>query len=233
MKILTSTLLALGILLGSVTAAARADWVPLTLTLDAANSSTNQLSLLIAGATPATTDLSGTIDAAIDIDWGTGAITGLELTGGTITSTPWSITIPLVGTAQSSGVGATTDTPSPPGGVTGTTFTASEHQLILNSGEVTLNGASIAGGNFGTTPLEIDGTGDGTLTATAAAGGAYDIFLSMRVDQQESVGGVPLQIAGNVVARGTVTAIPEPASCLLLSLAGCAALFQRRRSQRV
>ena len=68
----------------------RADIISVTMTLNTPSPTANRLALGFAGGS-ATSDMSGTIIANIDINRVTGVISSLDFTGGLITTTNWTM----------------------------------------------------------------------------------------------------------------------------------------------
>ena len=175
-------------------------------------------------------------------------VTGLEFTGGTMAFTDMSFPLNsgALGSiaAASQGMQATTDTPVPPGSVTGTTFPGLEHEVIFNAGTVDMTPSGIIAGvlgpityDFSTGPLAVTDNAPGTLTVSAptiiALNATYDVFLSVPVDFNEVMFQDPnasaeLSAIGTIQASGQFTrVIPEPSSALVLVLGICA--LRRRR----
>ena len=213
---------------------AQGEVVSTILTLDAATPTANTINLALLGpgdvqvGTTGVSTQSGTIQADINIDRSTGEITFLDLTGGNIIGSPWTIAgVPVVGDIVATQTTATADTiPGAPtfSVVTNDSFAANEHLIQLTSGT--------ASSNLGTTNLgntDIPGSGNGSLTSTRN-GSQFDIVFSMDIDSVQDFDGQNLAITGTVVARGSVTAIPEPTS--VFALAGIATLAFVRRRQR-
>ena len=208
----TSALICFGIVFA--TPSSPAALVSTTFTLIAPSAPSNELSLTLLDGMD-TTQLSGTFQATLDIDQVTGTITSIDMTAGSIVTSDWNMTVTGIGAVVGSGINATVDTPTPPGGVTGTTFNATQHQVILNTGLVTAAGNPVQ--DFATTPLPIPGTGNGTITSTLN-GGVFDISLDMPINSTQVVAGQNLLIVGNLVGTAQVTAVPEPSSVFVLAL---------------
>ncbi len=95
--------------------------------------------------------------------------------------------------------------------------------LVLGGGSVTLDASTVLALNWGFTPA----VGD-TFTIIDAIGGIVGTFAGLPDGSVGMANGMPWQItygAGEIV----LTIIPEPASGLLLALAGLAHLRRRRR----
>lgn len=197
-----------------------------TFSLVSPSAPTNELSLnLLDGAT--TTQLSGTFQATLDINQVTGVITSLELTGGSIVTTDWTMNVTGIGVVDGAGITATVDTPAPPSGVTGTAFNATENLVILNSGIVTAGGNPVQ--NFATEPLNIPGTGNGIITSTPN-GGVFDISFNLPINSTQVIAGQNLLIVGNLVAEAQINAVPEPSSFCIWPVVLGGVTFARRRS---
>jgi hypothetical protein len=211
-----------------VSSPSQAATVSTVLTFDTPSSTSNRLTLALPDVST-TTDVSGTIVATLEMDINTGVIQSIELTGGSLTSSDWSMTTAALAPAVASldlaatGSVGTGDSDSSTT-VTGTSFDATEHYLLLTGGSVALNPPIAAAVDLLDT--EIRGNGNGTLTSTLN-GGFYDIVFSMDIDDQHDLSGLPLQITGNLVARGQVSAVPEPTSFLALASAAGAFLVRR------
>ncbi|WP_182870699.1 PEP-CTERM sorting domain-containing protein [Stieleria mannarensis] len=204
------------------------------LTLDPSTPTVNTLDLaLSAGGFPigsSVTELSGTINAEIEIDFETGVISSLNLTGGDLISSDWTMENVPTGnpndptetmTLNAVGTTATADTTPASSAVNGGAFSGTEHLILLTGGTVSPVNVTLAG-------TEISGSGTGTLTATKS-GDLYDLFFSMGISDTETLAGGDLAITGTMVARGTVTAIPEPTAALALSFAVAGIVLRRRR----
>ena len=203
---------------------ANAALVTTTLTFDTPTAAVNRLALtLLDGAT--TTDVSGTLIARLDMDTTTGVVTSLELDGGLVSTTDWSMTITGVGLTTGVGGVGTGDTTLPATLLAGNNFDATRHFVALTGGTVTPGAAptvNLAG-------TDIEGFGTGTLTSTLN-GGVFDIVFSMQINDDEEVVGQNLNISGTLTARGQVVAVPEPSSSLVLVGSLALGAFYRRRS---
>jgi hypothetical protein len=208
------------------------------LTLDAPAANSNRLDLGLAGGS-AQTDLSGTLLAELEIDLATGVIGSLNLVGGDMVATGWSMQNvnlgPPVGevdisSTEATATSATLPTPpaTPPSAVTGTQFVATDQFIRLTSGTVTISSPLVPDENLAGT--DIPGTGNGTITSTLN-GDHYDVFFTMNIDDSQPISGVPLSIVGTIVARGTVTAIPEPSSAIALTALFAGFAYNRRRAR--
>ncbi|MDV6030444.1 MAG: PEP-CTERM sorting domain-containing protein [Phycisphaera sp. RhM] len=215
-------------------ASSHAALVSTILTLDAATPTVNTLDLtLSAMGTPlgaSATELSGTMNAEIEIDFATGVISSLNFTGGNLVGSEWSMagvptgnpndpteTMTLVG----AGTTATADTIPASSAVAGGSFAGNEHLIPLTGGTVAPVNVTLAG-------TDINGGGTGTLTATKN-GDQYDLFFSMDIVDSETLAGGDLGITGTLVARGAVTAIPEPSGALALMVVVAGVVVRRRR----
>ena len=217
-----------------------ADVFNLQLTLDPVDpqNQINQLTLEALGEQD-TTDLSGTVDIQINLNPQTGEITELTFTGGSFFGTNIGFDFGFFGSISGTNLGGTIETPSPPGSVIGVDFPASEHDITLNSGEITgtgIVGSAIGSGfSFNDLPLTSPGVGMGTITANQNGDG-YDITVLVPVSISEViatidvVGDVVLDVNGNVQASGFVqtSSIPEP-TCGLVIFGSIALLCARRK----
>lgn len=207
---------------------ARADIISVTMTLNTPSPNANRLALGFGGGNT-TSDMSGTIVANIDINRVTGVISSLDFTGGLINTTNWTMSTafgPFTGT----NIVATMDTiPAAPGSsVTAGSLNATEQLLILNGGTANLPDASFTQ-NFATTPLLIPGAGTGSMSSVLFDG-KFLLAFSMPINNTQVIQGENLTIAGSLVARGQVTAVPEPGSIVLCGLAAIGGLAVRRRA---
>ena len=202
-------------------AVSQAALVTTVLTLDATVGdgpapSDNRLNLSFLTGT-ATTDLSGTMIADIEINQVTGEIDFFNFVGGSMIGTAWSMT----GLASSTASTATADTIPAFSDVTGTSFNAAENRIRLLSGTVSPGAIPLAG-------TDIEGSGTGMITSTLN-GGVFDIFFTMNIDDSETIPPSTLGIVGTVVARGTITAVPEPTCAIALTGLIAGVLLRRRR----
>ena len=206
----------------------RADIISVTMTLNTPSPTANRLALGFAGGS-ATSDMSGTIIANIDINRVTGVISSLDFTGGLITTTNWTMNTTF-GPFSGTNIVATMDTtPAAPGSsVTAGNFNATEQLLILNGGTANLPAAAFTQ-NFATDPLSIPGIGTGSLTSNLN-NGVFNLAFSMPLNNTQVLQGQNLTIVGTIVATGQVTAVPEPGSIVLCGLAAIGGLAVRRRA---
>ncbi|MEM9235676.1 MAG: hypothetical protein AAGB14_02785 [Verrucomicrobiota bacterium] len=130
--------------------------------------------------------LSGTVDAAFDVD--SGKTSELTLSNGMVTGTDFSasgtasvsfLTGPYILNATE--LAGTFETPAPPGIVTAATgeFDASQHRFTVNAGTVTGEalGQFIQVDYSPQNPFEGTGNGIGTVTLTpAGSSGIFDLF---------------------------------------------------------
>ena len=238
-----------------------ADIVPVYLSLDPATAAINTLDVSLdvnvtgvgSIGDDQTTTASGNVLANLyaTFDPGTHAatVTGLEFTGGTTAYADMSFLLDfgVLGTiaADSAGMQSTSDTPAPPGTVTGTTFPCLEHEVIFNAGTVNFTATGLAATylppftyDVSANPIITSANASGTLTVSAptivALNATYDVLLSIPLDFDESMyqdanASVTLSGAGTIQASGQFTrVIPEPASGLLLAFGAAAALLRRR-----
>jgi hypothetical protein len=149
-------------------------------------------------------------------------VTGLEFTGDTISLSDsyHQLDFGILGTINASGsdISGTLDTPDPPQPVSGTTFNASQHQLILNSGTFYFTASGLISGTFEPFTLELstypvvttnNGTGTILISLLSVDGltATYDITFTMPIDFEEQIYSDPTIIltlagAGTIVARG-------------------------------
>ncbi len=208
-----------------------------------ANSYTVDLTLVPAGASNRIDlEIAGTILGSTDSDSDTADVTGnilieigavidagtmeiesvetLEFTGGRVVFDDMSYGLQwfLIGNldVDSSDIGATFDTPDPPKPVTGGTFNAADHVLILNEGQFSAEGSGLLGGflpenpyilNLSDEPLEVatEATGSITVSSPTIEGDQawYDVTLTLPVEINEVVFEEPGTAV--VSARGTAT----------------------------
>ena len=197
-------------------------------TVGVPSASSNRLTLSLLDDST-TTDLSGSFQAILDINQFTGAISSLELTTGNIATTDWTLMPTGVGTISTLNNSATVDTPAPPDPVIGNSFDSSAHQVIINSGTLLRNGGVMQ--DFSVTPLVIPGFGSGTITSTPGTG-VFDISIRLGINSTQQILGQNLNVAGDLVATGQVSAVPEPTSIALFSLVCGRLAFCRRRASR-
>lgn len=206
----------------------RADIISVTMTLNTPSPTANRLALEFGGGNT-TSDMFGTIIANIDINRVTGVISSLEFTGGSITTTNWTMNTAF-GPFSGTNIVATMDTtPAAPGSsVSAGNFNATEQLLILNGGIASLPAAAFTQ-DFATTPLPIPGAGTGSLTSTLN-NGVFNLAFSMPINDIQVIQGQNLTIVGSLQATGQVTAVPEPGSIVLCGLAAIGGLAARRRA---
>ncbi len=183
---------------------------------------------LTSGSDTDSSNLSGNVLADLQIVFdpnthNVNQITGLEFTGGTIyldEDIEFLLDFSLFGYIQAVGVSisGTLDTPDPPQPVSGTTFNASEHQLILNSGDFDVAGSGTVGGlfdpftfYFSTDPAVSSNTGTGTILISLLSvdghTATYQITLTMPVDFNKQIFSNPsitmeLYGVGSLMAQG-------------------------------
>ncbi|MHC4738153.1 MAG: hypothetical protein ACYS9Y_04520 [Planctomycetota bacterium] len=136
-------------------------------------------------------------------------VSGLEFTGGSINFSDTSFHVDFgfsIGDIYVSGtaISGPLDTPNPPQAVSGTTFNASEHQLILNNGNFHVSGTGMVGDlfdpftiNLFTEPIVSSNNGTGTIlvsllsvdghTATYQTSLTMPIFFSKQIFSNSSV----------------------------------------------
>jgi len=159
------------------------------------------------------------------------SVTGLEFTGGriAISNPSFSLSYGLLGSinAAGGGISGTLDTPVPPGSVFGSTFQASEHEMILDQGTFHASGTGVVGGlfdpmtiNLAAAPITAPAQGTGVLSvsspAVAGRAGTYDVTVTLPVNFNERVlDNDPLFV--DVVGTGTLKAtgqltypLPDP-----------------------
>jgi len=175
-----------------------------------------------------TSNLSGNVLADLQIDFDpfthdVNQVTGLEFTGGTIyltETTEFLLDFTFLGDINAAGylISGTLDTPNPPQPVSGTTFNASEHQLILNSGDFDVLGSGTVGGLFdpftidlATDPVVSSNNGTGTilisLLSVDGLTATYQITLTMPINFNKQIFSNPsitmeLYGVGSLVAQG-------------------------------
>lgn len=155
-----------------------------------------------------TSNLIGNVLADLQIDFDpvthdVNQVTGLEFTGGTINlteDTDFHLDFSFSGDiyAAGTGISGTLDTPNPPQAVSGTTFNASEHQLILNSGDFDVLGTGTVGGlfdpftlYFSTDPVVSSNNGTGSILVSLLSfdghTATYQISLTMPIDFNKQI----------------------------------------------
>lgn len=172
------------------------------------------------------TTISGDMLVDIDLD-SLGNVSGFRISGGSFTGSPW--TFDDLSASETGGTFGT------PGGslsaVNSGGFDASEHRLIINSG--TIEKASNPAVDFAQTPLPLPGVGTGSLSLTPVAGREFNVRLELPVENESIPFSPDATIGGTIVAEGSVTAVPEASSLILLSLlGGGVGLFEARRRRR-
>ena len=176
-------------------------------------------------------NLGGNVLADLQIDFdpfthNVNQVTGLEFTGGTINlteTTEFHLDFSLLGDIDAIGdsFSGTLDTPNPPQNVSGTTFNASQHQLILNNGAFHVSGTETVGELFDPFVIELyedpittsnQGTGTILISLLSVDGhtATYDITLTMPIDFAEQIFSDPsitmyLFGSGSLVAQGQFT----------------------------
>lgn len=182
-----------------------------------------------------TSNLSGNVLADLQIDFDpvthdVNQVTGLEFTGGTINlteTTDFHLDFSFSGDINAAGtnISGTLDTPDPPQAVSGTTFNASEHQLILNSGDFIVEGSGMIGGffdpftfDFSTDPVVSSNTGTGTilisLLSVDGLTATYQIILTMPIDFNKQIFSNP-SITMVLAGSGTLHAQGQFSRCTL------------------
>jgi hypothetical protein len=179
-----------------------------------------------AGITPSTTTttLSGTVEAAFDVDNTLGGTSELTLGNGNITATDFSLSgsVLLFGSpigpyhADATNLAATLFTSTPPGAVTPANggFAASQHKFSIRQGGVT---GAAAGQTFNETfspsnPFEGIGSGQGSVILTPTTSDAiyqnYDVavFLPGIVITDTITAGSTITFTANVTGTGDVKA---------------------------
>lgn len=161
-------------------------------------------------------ELSGTILADVEIDFESGEPLPLfmTLTGGFVEATD--VEFNLAGgflSADATGLGGVPGTDIPPGSIVDGEFSAEEHMLTLNQGEVFAAGESI---DFAEMPLSANGLGSGSLSFMPV-GAAVDnvqefdvrIEFPVMIDDTFPVDNVPIfgSIDLDVMAEGVMIAI--------------------------
>ena len=195
--------------------------------------------------------LSGNLLADLSIDFDPHTlitdVVGLEFTGGRFAATDMSCVVDfsVMGSIvmDMSAVGGTSDTPSPPGSVSGNVYPANQHEVIFNEGTVDMYGTGLVGSLM--TPATVDLTIDSIISSANENGtivlssptviddlATYDVTITLpvHIDQVFYDNGTVAMWCtetGIIEASGQFT-IPEPATMMLLGMGGCA-LVRRRR----
>ena len=208
---------------------AKADIVGVTFGLTAPSATENRLALSLLGGSTFT-DLTGTFYAEIDIDLTTGVVSSIDIISGSIVASDWSM-ITGIGTVSGTPSDATMDTIPALSAVTAGTFAADEQVISLIGGTVSAPGAGFSQ-DFAVDPLSIPGSGIGTISSTLNSG-VFNLVFSLPIDDQQTIApGANLSILGSLVATGSVSAVPEPSSLMLLCGSACVGGFYRRRATR-
>lgn len=203
-----------------------AELVEVVLTLSPANATDNVIELQITtplASEPDESEVSGTVNARIEIEPTTGAVSSLELLSGTISGTPVSFSASNLLASynvSTSTLGGTVETIGGPAPVTAGQSPAERHAFTINSGSLT--GSARLG--FTTTPIsqnfaapnnvtgtgvpgsfvELDATANtGLSTATAAV---YDLAFLYPLDitqQVEAAAGVNITLVAGGTLRAT------------------------------
>ena len=201
-----------------------AELVDVTLNLIPATSEDNTLALSLSVgeiSSADTSQVSGTINARLDIAPNTGTISSIELLSGDVTATAVEfeargLSNILIYSINTTNLGATVDTPSPPAPVSNGETAAELHDLIINSGS--LSGTSLAGDIPSQDFADNNVTGSGTLgdvvTITSAlsigstpTSQVFDLSFSFPVAISQDVEAEGL--AATITANGLVRAIGQ------------------------
>lgn len=187
-------------------------------------------------------EISGTILGSTDSDSDSGNVTGnievligavidgqtmevenietLEFTGGRVALQDMSYGLSwfLIGSldVDSRSIAGTFDTPDPPKPVTGGTFNAADHLMVLNEGNFNASGSGLLGGFLPQNPyvlslsdeplsVQTEATGSLTVSSPTIEGDLawYDVTLRLPVEIEEVVFEEPG--TAEVTARGTAT----------------------------
>ena len=161
------------------------------------------------------------------------AVTGLEFTGGRIAMSDSSFVLDygwLLGkiNATGQGISGTLDTPVPPGSVSGGTFPAEQHSMILDQGTFNASGTGFVGTlfepiseNLAVEPIIAAAEGIGQLSVVLAGivghSATYGVTMALPVDFQQRVLEDPVLVdvtgTGTLRATGQFTLqVPDPAS---------------------
>ena len=215
---------------------ARADIGSGTLTLVPATAIENRLTVTISanasGTTASdsdTTDVSGTLSVESNTD-PTGSTSSFTIRSGNLAMADMDFNLRAFGfisvaTLNTSGMGGTATTITPPGLVTpsvsGGTFDASLHRFAINqgaiTGQLTIPGDPVVpiNENFVNTPVEGNGLGTGNLTVTPGTTTetqqffAVTMTLPLDFTENETISGTPvtIRVQGTIKASGTI-AVP-------------------------
>jgi hypothetical protein len=230
----------------------RASATPVTLAVDtAASSATFTLATALGTPAPAPSTLSGDVltnlDLAIDPLFGP-YVSTLQLTGGSILFSD--VSIPLESFPLYSLSFASTGLAATPGGAATTGFAVGSGRsvfdlfgsmLVFDSGVVGASGSyfglpvsvslGLASSAF-TASFPLGSQAQARLTDLGGGLSSVELRLPFSAPFHLSLDGEDntLTVAGTAVLRGTVAAVPEPSTALLLglALAGFAALRRRR-----
>ncbi len=185
------------------------------------NQSTITLTTDSIGSDSDTVTLSGQISAELEFQFVNGMVvpTGLSFTGGTvnISDSNYSLAFGVV-QVSATGLAGTPITLSPPGTVTGNTYPASDHNLVVNQGVVAAAGNMF---DFATSPATFTGDGIGLLDVTTMPGPGplpsylvsasielpLDINASYTLTDVPIFGTVQANLSGQTLAVATETLI--------------------------
>ena len=207
-----------------------------TLTLAPATAIENRLTVTISATSGTltafdsdTTNVSGTLSAELNTD-PTGATSQFTIQNGSLAMADMSFNLKALGfisvaTINTPGMGGTANTITPPGLVTptvsGGTFDASLHRLLINqgaiTGELTIPGDPVVPINesFANSPVEGTGAGTGSLTVTPGTVTEtqrfFAVTMTLPVDftDNQTISGTPvtIRVQGTIKASGTI-AVP-------------------------
>lgn len=162
------------------TALLPAELVEVVLTLSPANATDNTIELQITAplaSAPDDSEVSGTVNARIEIEPATGAISSLELLSGTISGTPVSFSASSLAASydvSTSTLGGTVETLGGPAPVTAGQSPAELHAFTINSGTLTGSARIL----FTTTPISQNFAAPNNVTGTGVPGSFVELGAS-------------------------------------------------------
>lgn len=200
-----------------MTTQAEALTTPINLMLVSPSSGVNEMTLTlatdVAGSDSDNVTLAGNIEADLQFQFVAGNVipTGLSFTGGDLTVSDANFSF-LFGLAQinSTGIGGTPFTTSPPSPLSGNTFAAADHGVLVDRGMVDAAGTTF---DFAADPTVFQGTGTGLFNATTMPGPTPNyvvdltLELPLEINQDFFVPGVPVVGDVNATLSGSSNAV--------------------------